>query len=216
MQAGSVMVALIRFVRGAAAAVHHIAMRSSALILMTAWAGSFVPSVALARGGGHGGGGHSGGGHFSGGHFSGGHPGGSHFGGGNFGGSHSASGHVGSNPVLRGNSGSLLSNGHISISGRSGGSGNWGAGNFRNYYLGRRNTFGRAYLGRSHVSVAPHWGRGYWGWSGGTWLWVDGDWWVTPEYPDWIWIGPESMWDGTKWVLQPGYWVMANAPIAPR
>ncbi len=216
MQLGSVMDALVRFVRRVTAAVHPIAIRSRALIVLTVLTCCFVPRVALARGGhgggGHSGGGHSGGGHFGGGHFGGGHTGGGHIGGGSFGGGHFGGGHVGSNVVVRGNSGSPISTGHISISGRAGGnvSGHVGTGNFRNQYYGRHNVFGRAYIGPSHVVVAPRWGRGYWGWSGGTWLWIDGNWWVTPEYPDWIWIGPEWVWDGTQWVLQPGYWVMAN------
>lgn len=101
--------------------------------------------------------------------------------------------------------------GHISISNHAGGSvgGHWNA--YPNHYYGPRNIFGRAYIGPSRVITAPHWGRGYWGWSDSTWLWMDGDWWVTPDYPDWIWIGPKQVWDGTQWVLQPGYWVRANA-----
>jgi len=226
MHVACAMDALVRLIHDVAAAVRPIAPCARALALVATLGGSFVPSIAMARGG-HGGGGHSGGGHSGGGHSGGGHSGGGHIGGGfgsghvgggfgsghvgsGFGSGHVSGGQAGSN--LRGNSGSPLSNGHISIRGRTASNvgGHWDAGSFRNQYVGRRNPFGRAYIGAPRVIVAPHWGRGYWGWNGGTWLRVDSDWWVTPQYPGWIWIGPEWVWDGTQWVLQPGYWAMAN------
>ena len=197
------------------ALLRELAARTRALVVLAALVVTFTSTVALARGG-HGGGGHSGGGH-SGGHFGGGHVGsghsaGGHFGTSHFGGSHFGGGYSTGGAAFHGNSGSLISRGHVSISGRAGTYINhpWGAHQFRYSYTGRRDPFGHVYVGPHRVTVAPHWGRGYWGWSGGTWLWIDGDWWVSPEYPDWIWIGPEWVWDGTQWVLRPGYWAPAN------
>jgi hypothetical protein len=41
-------------------------------------------------------------------------------------------------------------------------------------------------------------------------LWIAGPFWVTPDYPDWIWIAPQWIWDGDEWVWQDGYWALAS------
>ena len=71
-------------------------------------------------------------------------------------------------------------------------------------YAGPRLVW-HAYVG-PHAWTAPRWGRGFWRWGGAGWIWIEGPWWVTPAYPNWIWIAPQWIWDGARWVWQEGYW----------
>jgi hypothetical protein len=64
----------------------------------------------------------------------------------------------------------------------------------------------RAYIGPRALWGSAHWGRGFYRWGGSSWLWITGPFYVTPNYPGWIWIGPQWIWDGTQWVWQEGYW----------
>ena len=67
----------------------------------------------------------------------------------------------------------------------------------------------RAYVG-PHVWAAPHWGRGFWRWGGVGWVWIEGPWYVSPAYPNWIWIAPQWIWDGAQWAWQEGYWAPSS------
>ena len=214
------MTPLIRLQR-AAGMLDSLGFRAKAVALALTLVCTLVPSAAFARGG-HGGGGHSSGGHSSGGHFGGGHSSGGHFGGGHVGGGHVGGGGLGvhhftggatgSSPSFHGSSRGLYSSGHVTLAGTARGNWvrPWGVHDLRYRFPSGGRAFSRVSIGPRRVVVAPYWGRGYWGWRGDTWLWIDASWWVTPEYPDWIWIGPEWVWDGTQWVLVPGYWVNAN------
>lgn len=212
------MTSLIRLLR-TAGMLDSLGSRARVVAVTLTLVCTWVPS-ALARGG-HGGGGHSsgghsgghsGGGHASAGHIGGGQVGGGHIGGGGLGVHHFSGGATGSSPLFHGSSGSRLSNGHATIAGNA--QVNWvkpwGGHDLRYRFPSGGRAFRHVSIGPRRVVAAPYWGRGYWGWRGDAWLWIDANWWVTPEYPDWIWIGPEWAWDGTQWVLVPGYWVNAN------
>jgi hypothetical protein len=88
--------------------------------------------------------------------------------------------------------------------GYRGGLGYARGGYYRGGYIG-----GHVYIGARTLWGYPHWGRGFWHWGGASWLWVAGPFWVTPAYPDWIWIAPQWIWDGGEWVWQEGYWAPA-------
>jgi len=112
--------------------------------------------------------------------------------GGGGGGGHGGGGHAGGGGHFGGGGG-----GHFAGGGHFGG-------------IARGAGFGgalpRAYVGPRTWGAGPHWGRGFWGWGGGGWIWYGGPWWVAPQYPGWIWIGPQWVWDGQQWVWQEGYW----------
>jgi hypothetical protein len=145
-----------------------------------------VPSTAFAQHGG-GGGGHGGGG---GGHGGGG--GGFHGGGFREGGGHPEGGfHGGGRPVEPGF--------HEGVGVRV------GPGFHGEHFGGERvHIVSGVGFGR------PHWGNGFWGWRNNSWVWLAGPYWVTPDYPDWVWVGAQWVWDGQQWVWQEGYWAPSN------
>jgi hypothetical protein len=75
-------------------------------------------------------------------------------------------------------------------------------------------------ISRAHLSQLPgfhgwdsqYWGHGFFGLENGAWVWFEAPWWISPDYPGWVWIGPQSAWDDDQDDVdgQQGYWSPAE------